>query len=399
MVTEGRKVSKAQQRRLKVGDSGGQNIAFELDGLAQEAHKTWFRGDDCYYNPTIENLQSAESVHNHVLAGWAPAAPTITPETNIVAFGSCFAEHVSTWLARRDFSVLNKKDGAWGETYIARFGEGMANSYAVLQQFEWALENKAFAEELWHDKDAVLQGYNEKIRQQTRAALLASDFFIITLGLAEVWAEKSTGEIFWRAVPQDEYDPARHEFRVSTHAENLENLRQIHKIIRKHNPNAKIMFTLSPVPLVATFRPVSCITANSASKAILRAALDEFLRETQPTDANLHYWPSYEIVLDVFSNRWLEDRRHIKTRILDYVMTAFEHVWCTGAPQMGLSQAWVRARCATGDLPRNIYTMLERRRFDEVDKVAGRLSPANRQLVTQARLEMSERPPFEPDGF
>ena len=391
-------MSKSQHKILDVGDSRGPTFAFKLDGLTQEAHKTWFRGEDCHYNPAHENLQSAESIHDHVLAGWAPSAPGITPETNIVAFGSCFAEHISKWLARRDFNILNKKDGVFGETYIARFGEGMANSYAVLQQFEWALEDKPFTEELWHDKDAILQHCNEEVRLQTKAALLACNFFIITLGLSEVWADKISGNVFWRAIPEDDYDPDRHEFRVSTHAENLENLRQIHRLIRKHNPDAKIMFTLSPVPLVATFRPVSCITANSASKAILRAALDEFLREAQPTDANLHYWPSYEIVLDVFNNRWLEDRRHVKTRILDYVMTAFEHVWCTGTPQMGLNQAWLRARCATGDLQRNIYPMLARRRFDELDKIIPRLSPVIQQMVAQARQEMSERAAFEPDS-
>lgn len=381
-------MSHPKQKRLKIGDEAGPLLKFQVDGLNQEAHKTWFRGVHCNFNPTLKNLHNVDAVSNHVLKGWAPKAPTISPQTNIVAFGSCFAEHISQWLAKRDFNVLNQKDGAWGDTYIARFGEGMANSYAVLQQFEWALEGKAFAETLWHDKDATLQDYNEEIRLQTKAALLASDFYIITLGLSEVWSHRATGEVFWRAVPQDVYDPALHEFRVSTHSENLSNLKQIHRIIRKHNPDAKIMFTLSPVPLVATFRPVSCITANSASKAILRAALDEFLSATRPEDENLHYWPSYEIVMDVFQNRWSDDRRHIKPQVLDYVMTAFEHVWCTGKPQMGLSQAWVRARCATGGLPPKVYSFLESGQFENAEKAVSNWSVENRNLVEQAKLEM-----------
>lgn len=381
-------MSHSEQKRLKIGDEAGPIFKFQVDGLNQGAHKTWFRGAHCNFNPALRNLHNVDAVSNHVLKGWVPNAPTITPQTNIVAFGSCFAEHISRWLAKRDFNVLNEKDGAWGDTYIARFGEGMANSYAVLQQFEWALEGKAFAEELWHDKDAALQDYNEEIRLQTKAALLASDFYIITLGLSEVWSHRTTGDVFWRAVPQDVYDPALHEFRVSTHSENLNNLKQIHRIIRKHNPAAKIMFTLSPVPLVATFRPVSCITANSASKAILRAALDEFLSATQPEDENLHYWPSYEIVMDVFQNRWTEDRRHLKQPVLDYVMTAFEHAWCTGKPQMGLSQAWVRARCATGGLPPKVHHFLESEQYEKVEKAMANWSVENQNLVEQAKLEM-----------
>lgn len=333
----------------------------------------------------------------HVLAGWVPAAPSITPETNIVAFGSCFAEHITKWLGQRNFNVLNRKDGAWGETYIARFGEGMANSYAVLQQFEWALEGKAFSEALWHDKDATYQAFNEEIRLQTKAALMASDFFIITLGLSEVWSHKTTKEVFWRAVPQEVFDPELHEFRVSTHSENLANLREIHRIIRKHKPDAKILFTLSPVPLVATFRPVSCLTANSASKAILRAALDEFLSAAQPSDSNLFYWPSYEIITEVFNHPWCEDRRHIKPKVLDYVMTAFEHIWCTGRPQMGLSHAWVRARCATGSLPRKVYRLLKEGDFAEVDRILAGWSEENRALVAQARQEMQAAQPHKPE--
>lgn len=383
---------KQQPQPLSIGDSKGPAFDFLLDGTSQSAHKTWFRGPDCNFNPTQKNLQTVDAVVNHVLAGWMPERPMITPETNIVAFGSCFAAHITAWLTERDFSVLTPKDSAWGKTYIARFGEGMANSHAVLQQFEWALEGKAFAETLWHDKNAELQDYNEEIRQQTKAALLASDVFIITLGLSEVWSHKATGDVFWRAVPQDVYDPALHEFRVSTHAENLANLQEIHRIIRKHKPDAKIIFTLSPIPLVATFRPVSCITANAASKAILRAALDEFLRMAQPADANLFYWPSYEIIMDVFPNRWSEDRRHIKPKILDYVMTLFEHIWCTGKPKMGLSHAWVRARCASGGLPRKVYPLLKAHKFEEVTAIMAGWSPENQAVVAQAQKEMATWP-------
>jgi hypothetical protein len=382
----------SKRKNLNIGDEKGPKFAFSVDGTGQSAHKTWFRGPQCNFNPTLKNLHGVNAVPDHVLAGWVPEAPLITPQTNIVAFGSCFAEHISQWLAKRNFSVINQKGGAWGETYIARFGEGMANSHAVLQQFEWALEGKAFAETLWHDKDAGMQDYNEEVRQQTRAALLASDVFIITLGLSEVWSHKATGDVFWRAVPQDVYDPSLHEFRVSTHAENLKNLREIHRIIRKHKPDAKIIFTLSPIPLVATFRPISCISANAASKAILLAALDEFLRSAQSKDASLFYWPSYEIIMDVFSNRWIADRRHVKPQILDYIMTLFEHVWCTGKPQMGLSHAWVRARCATGDLPRKLYPLLDAGDFEGAMKLMEKRSAENQTLARQAWEEMQDQP-------
>ena len=388
---KGSPVPKPQRKNLHIGDTRGPVFEFEVDGVRQQAHKTWYRGENSHFNPSVENMQTVNAVADHVLAGWVPPEPSITHKTNIVAFGSCFAEHITSWLAKSNFNVLNRKDGDWGETYIARFGEGMVNSHAILQQFEWALEGKAFTEELWHDKDAASLGIDEAIRLQTQGALMASDFFIITLGLAEVWSDKASGDVFWRAVPEDKYDPAKHEFRVTTHGENLENLNRIYQLIRKHRPSAKIMFTLSPIPLVATFRPVSSITANAASKAILRAALDEFLRAHQPDDADLHYWPSYEIAMDVFANRWSEDRRHIKPKILEYIMTLFEHTWCTGTPQMGLTEAWVRAQCAAGALPKRINQFLEHGEDDKLEALLANRSETVKAMVKQAQRERKAR--------
>jgi hypothetical protein len=90
-----------------------------------------------------------------------------------------------------------------------------------------------------------------------------------------------------------------------------------------------IIFTLSPVPLKATFRPVSCVTANAVSKAILRAALDEVLRDND-TDDNLFYWPSYEIVTTAFGAPWEADNRHVRREHLDMIMGLFEECYCTG---------------------------------------------------------------------
>jgi hypothetical protein len=280
-----------------------------------------------------------------------PEAPLIGPETRIAAFGSCFAQEISDWLAQRNFSILTQKGGEYGSTYVVRFGEGMVNTFALRQQFEWAFEARRLEGELWHGYDARAFGYDEDVRLATRAVFEQSDLFVITLGLSEVWYDAITGGVFWRAVPRDKYDPARHKFRISSVDENRDNIRAIYRLIRMYRPEAKVLFTLSPIPLVATFRPVPSITANSASKAILRAALDEVLREVQH-EGHAFYWPSYEIIMDVFDRRWLPDRRHIKPELIAFVMTMFEAHWCRGEPRMTAEEAWARARAATLGLPR-----------------------------------------------
>lgn len=75
--------------------------------------------------------------------------------------------------------------------------------------------------------------------------------------------------------------------------ENASNIQQIISLIQEHCPEKPIIITLSPVPLSATFREISCIVADCASKSILRTAIDEVFR-SKPL--NTFYWPAFEIV-------------------------------------------------------------------------------------------------------
>jgi hypothetical protein len=149
--------------------------------------------------------------------------------------------------------------------------------------------------------------------------------FILTLGLSEIWFDKVSGRAFWRAIPMHLFDESRHAFRVSTVAENLANLAEISDLVERHVPGATIVFTLSPIPLMATFRPISCITANSASKAILRVAIDELMRQQRP---RIHYFPSYEIVKDVYVDAFQDDYRHLKPAVIDFIMSTFARHYC-----------------------------------------------------------------------
>jgi hypothetical protein len=208
-------------------------------------------------------------------------------------------------------------------------GDGLVNTYAILGQFEWALENKPQPADLWHGFRAEGYGYDEDVRLRTRDMMLGTDFFIITVGLSEIWYDEATGGVFWRAVPMRSYDPSRHKFRVSSIAETKANLARIYALVREHVPQAKILFTLSPIPLAATFRPASCLSANSASKAILRAALDELMRDNEAdVNTRLFYFPSYEMVQHLFLQPWKADMRHLGDDIVATITKTFEAVYC-----------------------------------------------------------------------
>jgi hypothetical protein len=173
----------------------------------------------------------------------------------------------------------------------------------------------------------------EEIRLATKEMLDRTDVFIITLGLSEVWYDIPTGEVFWRAVPQAFFDVKRHGFRSTTFSENYCNLLNMVWYIRRHRPEAHIIFTLSPIALTATFRPMSCIAANVASKAVLRASVDALMQSyvDRLCDGRLFYFPSYEIVTQCFNFPFMEDRRHVHAHVIEFIMQVFEKYYC-GAP-------------------------------------------------------------------
>jgi hypothetical protein len=259
--------------------------------------------------------------------GWLPSAPLIFPATKVVAFGSCFARYFILWLAEHGF---NKSMPQSPYNALLRFGSQLESLASIAQQFRWAFGELDDSTVVWIGKDREVFEASEERRQLVRDTLLATDVLILTLGLSEVWYDQVTEEPLWRAVPADQYDPERHVFRVETMAQTLQWLETIERLRARHVPDMKIVFTVSPIPLVVTFRPVSAFTANSASKAIVRAALDEFLRNHQhEVGRRLFYFPSYELATGYFIDPYEHDNRHVSSTVAAGIIRYFAEHYCS----------------------------------------------------------------------
>ena len=290
---------------------------------ARKAHTSWYRGEHCHFLPSQANLAEPDAIDKYVCSGWIPTAPFIKKSDKVLTFGSCFAKEVQTRLRKRGIDTTGRIDTR--HIPVVRQAAGINNTFAVRQQFEWAFLGKKPNESLWWDANRNQVEAIEEDRKLTQQVFAETDVFIITLGLAEVWFNKSTGEVFWRAIPRTLFDPNVHGFKLSSVEENTNNLTQIHHLIRTFVPDASIIFTLSPVPLVATFRPVSCVTANSVSKAVMRVSVDNLMQSAQ--DDRLFYWPSYEIVNDIVAQPYQEDNRHVRPEVVDLIMDRFERFY------------------------------------------------------------------------
>ena len=296
------------------------DIAPQMDSSDQ-----WFTTENFHWLPSKRQLR--ESGLQSVMEGWTPSAPIITPETRVIALGSCFASYFVIWLAEHGFNKLLPES-----PYNALIRNAFAfESVAVIaQQFRWAYEEFDPQNALWIEKSKERFEATEERRMLVRETLEKIDVLVLTLGLSEVWYDQVTNEPLWRTLPKKYYDPKRHNFKVETVSSTLACLEKIDALRAKYLPNLKIIFTISPVRLRATFRPVSALTANSVSKAILRASLDEFLRSRwDMVNKTYYYFPSYEMVLDVIKEPFKEDNRHLYDYVPAKILAAFSSYYTT----------------------------------------------------------------------
>jgi len=275
------------------------------------------RGPEANFWPSKENLQEEDALYKYILYGWLPDKPFITKESVITAFGSCFAKYIIDHLKKHGYNLNKPKE----EPYVLRYAAEIVNTFTIAQQLEWSWNDKEFSEELWYTREKKPLEYSEAMRSATRKQFDRTDLFIITVGLSEIWYNKQTNEVYWKTPVKNNFDPKKHGFRVATYQENVDNLHVIVKLIKKHRPNASIVFTVSPIPLIATFRPVSCMTANCVSKSLLRAAMDTIVTH-YGKEKGVYYWPAYEIIKEYVENPYGEPV-HPRQDVIEMIMKEF----------------------------------------------------------------------------
>ena len=337
---------------------------------------------------------AAHRVWRKAVAG--PAADTdpvvdfpfrLRPEHKVVAAGSCFAQHISRRLQESGYGFLvteaahpilppaTAKAYNYGR-YSARYGN-IYTARQLLQLFRRAYGGFTPAEDVWRGADgALIDPFRPQIQPggfatheefrldraqhfaAVRRAFETLDVFVFTLGLTESWEATQDGAVFpvCPGVAGGSFDPDAHVFQNHTVDEVTADLNAFLTELRCINPAAKIILTVSPVPLVATAGDNHVLTATLHSKSVLRVAAGA-VSAREPAVA---YFPSYEIITgpQARGRYFAEDLRSITEDGVDRVMTLFfRHVTEDGAlrapeaPTSGSDnflrdmQAVVRALC------------------------------------------------------
>lgn len=270
----------------------------------------------------------------------------LNPADKVVTAGSCFAQNVGKYL-RQDPTVtlleteaLAAEDpvfsGRYGNIYTARqlnelFEEsesGVADPACAIQRHDGRYVD-AFRPFM------APQGFAsaEEVRAARQAHILAirpifhsASVFVFTLGLTEAWCAlgpQGEEQRVYPVCPGIYSDDAGHTyaFKNFSFAEILADMQYFITRLTAVNPTVKVLLTVSPVPLTATYSQDHILSATMASKSILRTVCGELVSQI----ANVFYFPSYEMVANPYTaqSAYAENLRTVRPEVIQSIMGFF----------------------------------------------------------------------------
>lgn len=276
----------------------------------------------------------------------------IGKQDRVATAGSCFAQHIARTLSKSGFNYyvpetapaeasLEQAHARNYGVFSARYG----NIYTVrqlVQLIERAYGRFVPDEHYWTRNDGTyvdpfrpqiepdgftsvdaLDTSREVLFAAVRAMLESMDVFVFTLGLTEGWRSKVDGAVFPLApgVAGGTADFDRYEFVNFSAEEVTADLFKAVDLIRVINPSCRIILTVSPVPLIATYEAEHALVSTTYSKSVLRVAAQRVSAVLRDVD----YFGSYEIITGAFNRGtyFHDDLRTVTDDGVAHVMGAF----------------------------------------------------------------------------
>ncbi|TCI93549.1 GSCFA domain-containing protein [Tenacibaculum sp. M341] len=242
--------------------------------------------------------------------------------SKLFLLGSCFSENIGNKLSYYKFQSSQNPFGI------------LFHPKAIERLILNAINEKKYTEEdifnfneRWHcfethsnlssvDKDEFLNTLNISIKD-TFQQLQKASHIIITLGTAWVYRYISSDVVVANChkVPQKQFLKE-----ILTVNEVSESLASICSLIRSVNKEASILFTVSPVRHIK-----DGFIENKRSKSHLLSVIHEVIDPRK----NIHYFPSYEIMMDELRDYrfYKEDMIHPSQTAIDYIWNRFVDTW------------------------------------------------------------------------
>lgn len=277
---------------------------------------------------------------------------TIQSTDKVATAGSCFAQHIARHLKMNGFEyyVVEKGHPIGDEaqktkfnygTFSARYGN-LYTTRQLLQLFKRAYDTFLPSEDYWINQygrfvdpfrpniepggfctpQELIADKTQHLRK-VREMFESLDVFVFTLGLTEAWISKTDGAVFpvCPGVAGGVFDDQKYEFVNFSANEVFSDLDEFVILLRDVNPNARVIVTVSPVPLIATAENRHVLVSTTYSKSALRVACEEITRKYEFVE----YFPSYEIITGSFNrgSYFADDLRSVTEDGVSHVMRLF----------------------------------------------------------------------------
>lgn len=281
----------------------------------------------------------------------------ISAGQKVATAGSCFAQHLGRHLQSSpsvDFLAAETLQ-AGDPAFSGRYGN-IYTPHQLLQLFEecengttdetcaicrrdgrWVDIHRPFIEkDGFSSAEEVLDARRSHLKA-IRDVFRNAEVFVFTLGLTEAWRATATGRVLPACPGIYSDDPTGDsEFVNFGFSDVKAAMVAFQTAISAVNPEIRLLLTVSPVPLTATYTEDHVLVATMHSKAILRAVCSEMAAEF----GNVFYFPSYDLVANPytgFSAFAPENLRDVKPEVVQRVMDIFDATYLGAEDPSGAS--------------------------------------------------------------
>jgi len=265
----------------------------------------------------------------------------LLPGACVFTVGSCFARTIEEALHDRGFVIPMLDFGVPKEEYPFR-PNGILNRYTVStidQTFAWAesiqcgLPFAQATEPFLLPADsgiididlAAFAPVSEGRAWARRKEMLAvwrrafeADVVVLTLGQHETWLFEDRGLVWGNTPGRRECAPywSRTRFLQLPFNELLATVVRTMERIRRYNPRADFLITVSPVPAERYFNGQDALTSYWSSKSLLRSVAAAVCEKVERTD----YFPAFELVHAGGRSSWKEDGMHVRHEVVHRII-------------------------------------------------------------------------------
>ncbi len=249
---------------------------------AKEGDKAGGRAKVGRYPQTADFTGDLEKlIRDHIAVNLNSMPKFVSKATRFFTMGSCFARNLAGSLSQSGYVAHHMEISEYINTTFA--------NRVFVDWLRGADIDPAIRDRI---VELLPQGWS---KENTLEVIKSSDVFILTLGVAAAFFDRSTGAF---VLPRPSALNSRalaekYQFRTASVQENVDNVRYLVDFIRSIAPNIRIVVTVSPVPILASFEHESAVQADCLSKSTMRLVAHEMVNNSGIE--NILYWPSFEV--------------------------------------------------------------------------------------------------------